>query len=301
MQALVWLLLIDFSCAMDDILSLYLDQGLHPFQVAFVRFVVNALSVLPWMLPRGLFYFRMAQPMMHFWRAALGAIAIGCGTIAIMKMPLVQNTFLTFTESLFFLPLGAIFLKEHVTKQRVICSVLGLFGVIFITYQDISLSNFWILLPLMSAFFFAGTTTIARKMADDEPLQTLLFYFGLVSGLIFLIPALLVWKPLCWKQLMLLTALGVCGNLIQVFMFRAFQCAEISAFMPLRYMEAIMTFTLGYLIFHQIPPRTTWLGGSIIVLAALFITRTERRNDRVGPVSPEVREEAGHMKRRLGV
>lgn len=279
-QVIIWVLLIDFFCALDDVLSFYLDHSLHPFQVAFVRFFVNAVSVLPWMLPHGMLYFKTSQPWMHFWRGALGAVAIGCGTLSLMKMPLMKNTCLSFTECLFFLPLGAIFLKEHVDGIRILCSCLGLAGVVFITYQDVALSNFWVFLPLMNAFLFAVITTIARKIADDEPLPTLLFYFGLVTSLVLLGPALWVWKPVGWCQLGLLVVLGISGNLIQVCMFKAFQCSEVSAFMPLRYVEVLMTFAMGYLLFHQVPPKMTWLGGILIILAAFVIAWSERKNDR---------------------
>ncbi len=108
-QVIVWLLLIDLICASDDILSFYLDQSLHPIQVSFIRFVVNAVSVLPWMLPKGLTYFRTKKAGLHFWRGVLGAVAIGSVTISVIKMPLMKNTCLSFTEPLFLLPLAALF------------------------------------------------------------------------------------------------------------------------------------------------------------------------------------------------
>lgn len=280
-KAIFWVLLIDLICTSDDVLSFYLDQGLHPFQVAFIRFFINMVSVLPWMLPRGSFYFKTKQLGMHFWRGAIGALAIGSMTLALLKMPLMKNTCLSFTEPLFFLPLGAIFLKEHVTGQRIVCSLLGMLGIVAITYQDFATFNYWALVSLFGAFSFAVITVIARKMADEEPLVTMLFYFGLVTSLVFLVPALSVWKPVGWLQLGLLLMLGINGNLVQVCMFQAFKCSEISAFMPLRYVEAIFTFAAGFFLFHQVPPLQTWIGGSLITLGALWMTLIERRQDRV--------------------
>lgn len=281
-QVIVWLLLIDLICASDDILSFYLDQSLHPIQVSFIRFVVNAVSVLPWMLPKGLTYFRTKKAGLHFWRGVLGAVAIGSVTISVIKMPLMKNTCLSFTEPLFLLPLAALFLKEKISTARVACSLLGMLGIVVVTYQDIAMYNFWVVLPLLSAFMFAVITVIARKMADDEPLPTLLFYFGLVTSLVLLVPAMKVWQPLTLRTLFFLTLLGINGNLVQVCMFQAFKCSDVSGFMPLRYMEALFTFSLGYLFFRQIPPATTWLGGVLILLAAFLITRAEQRRNEDG-------------------
>lgn len=282
--ALVWLLLLNFISASNDALGFFLGQDISPIQVAFCRFLVTMLSVLPFMIPQGLRYFRTDRLGQHALRAGLGALALGASTYAVAKVPLMKNTCISFLEPMMVLPLAALFLGERVDRARWGCTLLGLVGLLFVTYQDFESFNGWIALPLLATFLFAVSTLISRAMVfKKEHITTLLFYFGLGTSLLFLIPALQVWKPLTGSQIALLTLLGINGNLIQVCMFKAFKVADVSAFMPLRYGKLIFTFLFGALLFHQIPTSMTWLGGLIIIISALLIAFLEKQKEQSFP------------------
>lgn len=265
---------------MNDILTCTVGQTVHPIQVSFFRFVVTALSVLPFMLPKGALSFRTKMPALHFWRALMGAFAIGCGAYSVLRFPLLKNTCISFTEPLFFLPLAVIFLREKVDTVRWGCTLLGFLGIVLITYQDFRTFNLWVLVPLLGTLAFAVMDLLAKKMVYEETLTTLLFYFGLGTSLVFLVPALLVWEPLTWKQAALLTGLGVNGNLIQICMFQAFKAADVSGLMPLRYTEFLFTFLGGWLFFSQVPTLSLLAGGVLIIVSACVVTLWERRKER---------------------
>lgn len=279
--AAFWLLVLNFISSSNDALTFYLGQDLGPAQVAFIRAVVTVLSVLPFMLSRGLFYFRAHSPKMHVWRAVLGAVALGVNAFALIRVPLLKNTCISFTEPLLVLILAALFLREKVDLARLGCTLLGLLGIVTVTYSDFATFNVWIVLPILSTFMYAVITLIARKLSDKDPIPTMLFYFGIGTSLLLLIPALLTWRPVSLGQLGLLTILGVNGNLIQVCMLKAFCTSDVSALMPLRYTELIFTFLFGYFLFHQVPAPTTWIGSFIIIASAMLITLLERRKERV--------------------
>jgi drug/metabolite transporter (DMT)-like permease len=171
-------------------------------------------------------------------------------------------------------------LKESVSIARWVCTLFGFIGVITITYQDFNTFNFWIWLPIISAFSFAVITLIAKRISSDEHIYTSLFYFGLGTSLVFLIPAIAVWRPLTLFNIAILTILGINGNLMQVCMFKAFDIVDVSGFMPLRYIEMVFTFMFGYLFFRQIPSYTTVIGGIIITISAIIITALEQRKNK---------------------
>lgn len=279
--AALWLLALNFISSSNDSLTFYLGQDLAPVQVAFIRAVVTVLSVLPFMLPRGLFYFRSRSLKMHTWRAVLGAAALGLNACAVVRVPLLKNTCISFTEPLLVLALAALFLREKIDAARLGCTLLGLLGILIVTYSDFATFNAWIIFPILSTLMYALITLIARKLSDEDPILTLLFYFGMGTSLLLFVPALATWQPVSLKQWGLLTVLGINGNLVQVCMLKAFCTSDVSALMPLRYTELIFTFLFGYFLFHQVPVPATWIGSFIIVMSAMLITILERRKERI--------------------
>lgn len=260
-------------------LGFYLGQDISPIQIAFFRFIVTMLSVIPFMLQKGSLYFRTQVPWMHAIHAFIGAIALGAVTFSVVKIPLLKNTCILFSEPLLLLPLASMFLKERVDISRWGCATLGFVGVVMIAYRDFETFNFWIWVPLLAAFSFALMTLIARQISNKQHMLTILFYFGLGTSLVFLWPAIMVWRPLSWSQIALMTVIGINGNLIQLCLYTAFKVADVSGFMPLRYTEMLFTFLMGYYIFGQVPSATTIVGGSVIVVSALALTVIERKKE----------------------
>lgn len=250
-------------------------------QVAFCRFFFSAVTAVPFMLPRGLFYFKTPYWKWHLQRGALGVVAIVAVTFSVARVPLAQNTCLLFTEALFFLPLGALLLKEKIGRMRWVCSIFGFAGIVLATYQDFGRTNWWIFAPLISALFFALSNVLIKRMVWTEHILTSLFYFGVVTSVLFFVPALHVWQPLTWKQIGLLAMIGINGNLLQVFAFKSFALAEVSALMPLRYTEWVFSAIFGFVFFRQMPTLCVVLGGLMIVGSTCAITLFENRRKRV--------------------
>ncbi|MDR1907237.1 MAG: DMT family transporter [Holosporales bacterium] len=273
------LILINFISSVNDVLAFYVGHDINPNQIAFIRFLVTMISVLPFMLPKGSFYFKTKMPSMHMLRAIIGAVAIGSVTYSVVNIPLLKNTCIFFSEPIMFLLLASIFLKEKVDFARWGCTLLGFLGIIIITYEDFKTFNYWIWVPILGTFSFSLITLIARKMSEDEHMYTLLFYFGLGTSILFFFPAILVWKPLTWGQLGLLIFIGVNGNLMQVCMFHAFKFSDVSAFLPLRSTEMLFTFLFGYYIFNQVPGVATIVGGVVIAVGALLLTVLEKKKE----------------------
>ncbi|MDR1207875.1 MAG: DMT family transporter [Holosporales bacterium] len=278
--AAVLLTLLNFLSSLNDVLAFYIGQDISPIQIAFCRFVVTVLSVLPFMLPKGLLYFKTRVPLTHLVHSVIGAIALGAVTFSVVKLPLLKNTCILFSEPLVLLPLAAIFFKEKIDFARWSCAIIGFIGIVVITYKDIETFNLWIWVPLLSALSFAAMTLIARQISVKQHALTILFYFGLGTSLVFLIPAILVWKPLSALQLALVTIIGINGNLMQLCLYQSFKIADISGFIPLRYTEMLFTFLLGYYAFGQVPKGTTIFGGVIIIVSAIVLTTIEQRKER---------------------
>lgn len=245
---------------------------------------MTLVSVLPFMLisknPKK--YFRTTILKIHLIRAMLGAIAIGSVTYSICKLTLLQTTCILFFEPLIYLLIARFFLNEQIDKGKWIATIIGFTGILVVTSPELKSANVIIIFPLIGATCWAITSVYIKKTVSvKEHLSTRLFYFALGTTLLFLYPAILVWKPLTIYNVCTLCVIGLLGNLIQCFIFIACSMVPISSLMPIRYSEWIFTCIFGILLFGQIPVLTTLVGSVFIISGSVLASYFENKKAKI--------------------
>ncbi|RZI46570.1 DMT family transporter [Candidatus Finniella inopinata] len=279
-QGVFWAIMICVVSVTNDLLMNHLGGRLHVVEISFFRFLFSMLSVLPLMLSRGTQLFKTEQPMMHVWRAVIGACALGLCCYSVNIMPLAENTTIMFVEPLFFLILAFFILGERVNLQRWMATGVGFLGLSVILQPGTEAFQIVAFVPMTAAILFAILNIMAKTMIRDEHSYTLLFYFGLGTTLFALIPACFFWQTPTLFELFLLALLGIGGNMIQVCLFRAFSATEASGLAPFRYVEFIVAAVFGYLILGQIPTLIIMLGAALIIASTFYITVVETRREK---------------------
>eukprot|EP01035_Chromulina_nebulosa_P020443 gene20443-26526_t len=280
-QGVFWTLMITFVSVAGDVLMKTLGERLHVTEISFFRFFFSLLSVLPIIfLKSGVALFKTEQIGLHIWRGLIGSIALGlcCYSVNIMHMS--ENTTIMFAQPLFFLPLAYFFLKERVDASRWIATLVGFAGIIIIMQPGSNTFRIEAFVPMTAAFCFAIISMLAKKMIKDEPTLTLLFYFGLVTSIIAFPVMLPFWQTPLLGELLLLLMLGVCGNLIQVCIFRAFSSADASSLTPIFYTEIGISTLFGFLFFGQIPTIYVALGAALIIGSTFAISVIETQKEK---------------------
>ncbi len=279
-QGVFWAIMICVVSVTNDLLMNFLGNRLHVIEISFFRFFFSMVSVVPLMLSRGTQLFKTNQPMMHVWRAIIGACALSLCCYSVNIMPLAENTTIMFAEPLFFLILAFFILREKVNSSRWIATCIGFLGLLVILQPGTEAFQLIAFIPMAAAILFAFLNIMAKTMIRDEHSYTLLFYFGLGTTLFALGPVFFFWQTPTFFELFLLGLLGIGGNLIQVCLFRAFSATDASALAPFRYVEFIVSATLGYLILGQVPTMTILLGAVLIIAGTFYITVVETRRER---------------------
>jgi drug/metabolite transporter (DMT)-like permease len=117
-------------------------------------------------------------------------------------------------------------------------------------------------------------------MIRDEHTLTLLFYFGLVTSVVALPVMLPFWQMPTLTEFALLLMLGMCANLIQVCIFRAFSSADASSLSPIFYTEIGISSVFGFLFFAQIPTIHVAIGAALIIGSTFAISVIETRKEK---------------------
>lgn len=278
-QGAFWAVMITLVSVTNDILMRFLGAGLEIPQIVFFRFLFGILAVIPVMFSHGSAILKTSRPWMHFWRAILGAGAIGACCYSVNLLPLSDNTIIMSSQPFFFLPLAVFFLHEKVDMSRWIAILIGFIGLIIMFQPGAEALRIVALVPIVGAILFALSDVVVKKMVATENTQTMLFYFAVGTALITLLPALYVWKTPSLYQLGMLALLGIGGSLIQVCMIRAFSATDVSALLPFRYVEFIFAALFGFMFFTEIPTLVTIAGGLFIIAGTAYISYYETRKE----------------------
>jgi drug/metabolite transporter (DMT)-like permease len=270
----LWVVLacILFSAMMT--LTKFLGDVYDSFQMAFFRALFGLFAILPFVVRLGPAVIRTRRLGLHIVRSILGAAAMFCGFYAITHLPLADAVSISYARPLFLIPLAVLMLGEVVRLRRWSATAIGFIGVIVMLRPGGELE--WAtLVALLGAALVACVTILIKKLTLTERPETLLFYFGVVSTLTALAPALIVWRPVGWIELVLFMAIGAFGASGQYCMIRGYKIGEATALIPFDYTRLLFAGIIGYFLFFEIPDLWTLTGAGIIVGSTLYIALRE--------------------------
>lgn len=223
--------------------------------------------------------FRTTRPGILLFRSAAGTLAMIMGFYAYQKMPLADANALSFTRTLWLVPLAAFVLREPLGPVRIGAALVGFAGVLIMLRPGAHGIAFGLpeATALGSAFLFALTITGMKVMTRDHSPFVLLVYAA-VLGLAFSIPpALFVWRWPAPFDLFLLSVMGVLGVITQGCYIKGMQIGDAAAMAPIDYTRLVFAAVAGFLLFREVPGVWTLVGAAIVVASTLYITWREQR------------------------
>jgi S-adenosylmethionine uptake transporter len=134
-----------------------------------------------------------------------------------------------------------------------------------------------ILVFVAAAVGFAILDIFNKKFVVKESMISMLFYSAIITAILAFPFAMRHWITPTTEELLLLFVLGMSANLILFFILKAFTYADATAVMPYRYLELLMSAGIGYMVFSEIPTKSTIYGALIVIPSTLFIIHSERK------------------------
>ena len=106
--------------------------------------------------------------------------------------------------------------------------------------------------------------------------------FALLVGPIVEIP----WTSFVWpnsQQLTWVAFMGLAATIGHIFIVWATGNAPASILAPFQYLEIVTATILGYLVFNDLPAKSTVMGSSIIIVSGIYLFHRERLAARLKP------------------
>lgn len=247
----------------------------------FYRSAAGLIILLPMILKDVKGTFRTTRLGILLFRSAAGTLAMILSFYAFQKMPLAEANALSFTRTLWLVPLAFFVLREKLGAWRIGAALVGFVGVSVMLAPGFSSGGHGFgmaqLAALASAALFAMTITGMKVMTRDHSPFTLLVYAAVLGVVFATPPALFVWAWPRPVDFLLLCAMGVTGTITQACYIKGMQVGDAAAMAPIDYTRLVFTAFVGFTFFHEVPGWTTILGAAIVVAATLTITWREQR------------------------
>src|SRR5690606_33593886 len=165
-----------------------------------------------------------------------------------------EATAISFMAPLILTALSVVVLREQVGRGAWVAVTTGFIGVLIIIRPGGDLFTPVVVIPIVSAFFYATYQLLTRKMAGIDSTITTLFYGCLVGTVLLTLATPLFWAtPQSAMHGVLLLTTGMLGGLGHFMLIRAFEQAPASVLAPFLYVQLVIVTGIGYVVFDAFP------------------------------------------------
>lgn len=282
----LWMVASAITFTVMTMLIKYLGEDYPPALQTFYRQAAGLLVLLPAILPDPRRVLYTSRPGLMIFRAATGTTAMLLSFYAYQRLPLADANALSFTRTLWLVPLAAFVLKEVVGPRRIAATIVGFAGALLMLQPQSQGDMGWPAVAAIAAsLFYAVTVTGMKSLTRDHSTLTLMAWYAVLGFVLAIPPALLVWRWPTLPDLALLAAMGVLGVITQACYIKGMSEGDAAAMAPIDYTRLVFAVILGYALFNDIPNTMTMLGAGIVIASTLYITLREARPGKPKPDS----------------
>lgn len=265
---------------LGDAIIKFLSADLPIGQIVFLRGVI--VCILFTLLLRYQKQSLFPEQCWNRWnmlRSILELLVACCYLVGLTLLPLATALILVFSAPVMLTILASLILKEKVGWRRWSAVVTGFIGVILVAdLQEVSLSSWAILLPLLAAFLTALRDIFMRNVPAALTSTQVSFTIAWVVTLGGLATLPLGWNPVTPQHLGLLSLGAVFILSAYLSYVIATRIGELSFISPFKYTSIPLAMLIGYLVWGDIPSTMSYIGTAVIVASSMFILiRTDKK------------------------
>jgi len=255
-------------------LSLQMD----PFQAQCLRYVGSVVIMLPLVLRTGVTAWRPLDVSGQFARGGVHTFGLCLWFTALPHITLADTTAIGFTTPIFMMVGAVFFFGEPMRWDRWAAALVGFAGMLAVVGPQLTGSGgMYTLLMLASSPVFATSFLLTKRLARYERTEVIVLWQALTVALLSVPLALWNWSwPTAWQWLLFLLC-GLLGSGGHYCLTRSLSVADVSATQSMKFLELVWAAAIGWLLFADIPSRSTLVGGVVICAATLWIARREAR------------------------
>lgn len=278
-KGIITLIIATFFLALMDGMSRYMAELYDVLNINMFRFwIIGSFVILVSLRGRGVLrsILKTKQPVAQISRGLLFISSLLMAIYSYTQVGLIVTHALMAVFPLLTVLLSGLFLKEEITRIKVVAVGVGFLGVTIIINPinlEFSLVS---VLPLISAVTFAIYAVLTRKVASTDNTETSFFWVSLVSAIAITIPSPLFYKPIQFSDLYFLALLCTFSLVGHFLLTNAYRHAEASVLQPFSYFHLFFASVVGIIFFQDPLTISTVAGGGLIVFGGILISRKSK-------------------------
>ncbi len=275
----------------DSTIKLIGKSTLPAYEVIAFLGVVIVAVLIAYTLARGeIRLLRPVTPRRQAVRSCLDLANNLCVVVALRHVPLTLFYILVFTSPMLITILAALFLDEKIEVKKGLAIVAGFAGVLIaVNPFGSSQPGDWIgyAACAVCVVCFSVNMVWSRVLTRTETTESLTFFSGVVMIIAGFGAMLFHAEPPTPRLLVALSATGLFCALGSICFFVALKHTSAANVSQYHYTQLVTGALVAYLVWHEIPNLSMVMGGSLIIVAGLYIAFVASRARVLGEPSPD--------------
>lgn len=242
------------------------------YEKLFLRNLINCLMSFIFILKyKKTFLVERPYIPFVFGRSLFGSLGMAANFYAIEHLTIADANMLNKLSPVFVTICACYFLKERIDKKQVIGIIFMLIAVVFVVKPGNSFTLIPSLVGLFGALTAGFSYTIIRYLNEKVEPEIIIFYFSLttvIGTLPFMLLNFVKPSPI---ELLFLIGIGVSATFGQFGLTYAYKLVPASEVSIYNYTIIITGMISGYLVFGEIPDIYSLIGGTIIIVTAIYL------------------------------
>ena len=265
---------------MSDIFMKFLSSEISMFQITFLRglLVTFFLFSYCYMSEASFFIKEWRDRIVITIRSILEVIMTYAFLTALFNMNVANANAILQLIPLMVLLGSFIFLRQSPKTYEWIAVLVGCFGAVIIIRPGASDFNFFTIHALVAVFCLSARDLLTVRLNKNIPSNVVAFYSALMLTMVsFLLSEdTHLFGKVDNSLFIVYTAIFVSiGYIASV---SAMRYGEVTFVSPFRYTALLWASVTGFIFFDEIPKFSTLFGGSLIILAGIFIFYKSKDN-----------------------
>ncbi|MBV6478435.1 MAG: hypothetical protein HGGPFJEG_01190 [Ignavibacteria bacterium] len=282
LRAVIFTLLSFLMLATVGVLvKLELKSGARVEWIVFFQFLTSLIAVLIISAKNNFRDLKSTKIRYHLIRGVCGVLAFLFFTLSISKIPLVNASLLNNTAPIFIPLVTLIWLKSRIEKKIWLGMLLGFAGIIFIldpkSGEFIKTGDLY---GLLSGILLAVAYTAMGIISKTDSYITILFYFSLISVIIFFPFAILYWTEPGLKVWLYVIVSGLFVAAYIFFLQYAYSLVSAVKLSPLNFSVVVFTGLFDWIIFNQTPGIYTVIGIILVIAGGIIAITTHEKDNK---------------------
>ena len=273
LQAGIWMSISAVTYVVSIAIGRYIAPDIEVFQIAFLRNAFAVLFMMPWLMKVGIGAMRTNQIGRHILRGFMSSANVTLLFAAVALIPIADMSAINFLQPVIGAAIAGLVLGEVVSRARWIAIMAGFAGALIMIRPGFAEFNIGIAFALGSGVAGALVSIMIKTLVRTDPPDTIAAWLFVTQTLILLIPTIIVWKNPTLEQWILFAVIGFMSVILQRTYNRGIQAADVSVAMPFNFTRLIWAALLGWIVFAEFPDIWTWVGGTVIFAASVWLTR----------------------------